>query len=427
MPWATSTYMMKLQLLVIETDYCWRKALLRMVLDPKVTSLHSDYGSFDRPLGGGEGHERDVEAAVDGSSSGMAQSSDVYQRQPLLPGAPTKSKDKWSSGVASGSDYYEDDEEEKIDGLGRHPGITNGPGSGVVKIDIPAPLREEPRFPKEKWKTFLAFLFMVVNFILTTASLAMVHERVPDRSSYGPLPDVVLDNVTAQDWALNVSEVLIMIMSNSAMVFLIFHKHRFIVVRRIFLLMGLLYMMRSVTMYVTVLPVASKTYFCSPKANNTSPLLVTKRVLRLISGFGLSINGKHTYCGDYIYSGHTVVLVLSYLIIKEYSPRRCQPIHWLAGLTVFVGIVMVLVAHGHYTVDVLIAYYVTTRLWYIYHTLANNSYLKQNGPNNFLARLWWFPIFKYFEKNVGGTVPRQYNWPLPWPRRFLAKHPNRDS
>lgn len=92
---------------------------------------------------------------------------------------------------------------------------------------------------------------------------------------------------------------------------------RFIVARRIFLLMGLLYMMRSLTMYVTVVPIASKTYYCSPKANNTSPLLVTKRVLQLISGFGLSINGKHTYCGDYIYSGHTVVLVLSYLIIKE--------------------------------------------------------------------------------------------------------------
>ncbi|XP_076766403.1 phosphatidylcholine:ceramide cholinephosphotransferase 2 isoform X2 [Xylocopa sonorina] len=418
--------MMKLQLLVIETDYCWRKALLRMVLDPKVTSLHSDYGSFDRPLGAGEGHERDVEAAVDGSSNGMAQSSDVYQRQPLLPGAPTKGKDKWS-GVASGSDYYVDDEDEKIDGLGRHPGIPNGSGNGVVKLDIPAPLREEPRFPKEKWKTFLAFLFMVVNFILTTASLALVHERVPDRNTYGPLPDVVLDNVAAQDWALNVSEVLIMILSNSAMVFIIFHKHRFIVVRRIFLLMGLLYMMRSITMYVTVLPVASKTYYCSPKANNTSPLLVTKRVLQLISGFGLSINGKHTYCGDYIYSGHTVVLVLSYLIIKEYSPRRCKPIHWLAGIIVLVGVTMVLVAHGHYTVDVLIAYYVTTRLWYIYHTLANNSHLKQYEPNNFLARLWWFPMFKYFEKNVGGTVPRQYDWPLPWPRRFLAKHPNRDS
>lgn len=76
-------------------------------------------------------------------------------------------------------------------------------------------------------------------------------------------------------------------------------------------------MMRSITMYVTVLPVASKTYYCSPKANSTTPILVTKRVFQLLSGLGLSINGKHTYCGDYIYSGHTVIHVLSYLIFKE--------------------------------------------------------------------------------------------------------------
>jgi shingomyelin synthase len=40
-------------------------------------------------------------------------------------------------------------------------------------------------------------------------------------------------------------------------------------------------------------------------------------VFQLISGFGLSINGKHTYCGDYIYSGHTIMLTMSYLIISE--------------------------------------------------------------------------------------------------------------
>lgn len=152
-----------------------------MVLDPKATSLHNDYGSFDRPLGAGEGHERDVEAAVDGSSSGMAQSSDVYQRQPLLPGTPlSKSKDKWS-GVASGSDYYEDDEDEKgIEGLGRHPGIPNGSSSGIVKIDMPAPLREEPRFPKEKWKTFLGkrnFLFLVAFIRKFHSSLNMYVEN----------------------------------------------------------------------------------------------------------------------------------------------------------------------------------------------------------------------------------------------------------
>ncbi|XP_011305541.1 phosphatidylcholine:ceramide cholinephosphotransferase 2 isoform X3 [Fopius arisanus] len=400
-------------------------ALTRMVLDHKAITLHSDYGSFDRPLGNGEGHEKDVEAAVDGSTSGMAQSSDVYQRQPLLPGAPTKGKDRWG-GVGSSSDYYEEDDNDKIDSIGhQRAGLENG--SGIVKLDIPAPLREEPRFPKEKWKTLIAFFFLVFNFILTTTSLAMVHDRVPDRNVYGPLPDIILDNVEAQDWALTVSEILIVIGSNSAMLLIIFHKHRFIVLRRIFLVMGLLYMMRSITFYVTALPIVSKTYYCSEKANHTTPLIITKRVLQLMSGFGLVINGKHTYCGDLIFSGHTVILVLCYLIIKEYSPKRCQPIHWLVGITSFVGVIMILVAHGHYTVDVIIAYWVTTRLWYIYHTMANNVQLKQYGPNNFLARLWWFPLFKYFEKNVGGVVPRQYDWPLPWPRRFLAKHPNRDS
>jgi shingomyelin synthase len=52
---------------------------------------------------------------------------------------------------------------------------------------------------------------------------------------------------------------------------------------------------------------------------------------------------------------------------------------------------------------------------------------QQNGPNNFLARIWWFSMFRYFEKNVNGVVPRQFEWPLCLPRRFFAKHPNRDS
>ena len=35
------------------------------------------------------------------------------------------------------------------------------------------------------------------------ASLALVYQRVPDRSKYGPLPDLFLDNVPATDWALD--------------------------------------------------------------------------------------------------------------------------------------------------------------------------------------------------------------------------------
>ncbi|XP_055710506.1 phosphatidylcholine:ceramide cholinephosphotransferase 1-like isoform X1 [Phlebotomus papatasi] len=297
----------------------------------------------------------------------------------------------------------------------------------MIKIDVPVPLRDEPRFPKEKWKTFYSFVILVVNFILATVSLSLVHERLPDREKYAPLPDVVLDNIQDMDWALNVSEILIMIGVNSCIILIIFHKHRFIVMRRVFLLMALLYLMRSVTMYVTVLPVPSTTYYCSPKSNSTTPLLIAKRVFQLLSGFGLSINGKHTFCGDYIYSGHTVMLVLAYLIISEYSPKRFYAIHWAAWLNALVGIIMVLLAHGHYTIDVLIAYYVTTRLFWTYHTLANNQMLLKQSSNNYLSREWWFMYFRYFEKNIRGPVPRQYDCPISWPRRFFSKLPSRES
>lgn len=39
--------------------------------------------------------------------------------------------------------------------------------------------------------------------------------------------------------------------------------------------------------------------------------------MKLLAGGGLSITGSHEMCGDYLYSGHTVMLTLTYLFIKE--------------------------------------------------------------------------------------------------------------
>jgi len=263
----------------------------------------------------------------------------------------------------------------------------------------------------------LAFLFVLASWFLTTISLALVHERVPDRNVYGPLPDVFLDNVPAADWALDVSEILIIISTTSILVLVFFHRYRYdmmlpprwcdvkmlsdrrsIVMRRLFFLLGLLYLMRSITMYVTVLPVASTTYYCSPKTNNTDAGVIIVRALRILlglplyplcipwktilifhiefEGMGLSINGQHVFCGDYIYSGHTVILTVTSLVIQEYTPQKWYPLHALSWVVTLIGVIFVMVAHGHYTIDVLIAYYITTRLWWIYHTLASNNSLK---------------------------------------------------
>ncbi|KAL6087034.1 hypothetical protein STEG23_020917 [Scotinomys teguina] len=98
-----------------------------------------------------------------------------------------------------------------------------------------------------------------------------------------------------------------------------------------------------------------------------------RRIMKLIAGGGLSITGSHNMCGDYLYSGHTVMLTLTYLFIKEYSPRRLWWYHWICWLLSVIGIFCILLAHDHYTVDVVVAYYITTRLFWWYHTMANQQ------------------------------------------------------
>lgn len=55
------------------------------------------------------------------------------------------------------------------------------------------------------------------------------------------------------------------------------------------------------------------------------------------------------------------------------SPRRLWWYHWLCWAFSMVGMFCILLAHDHYTVDVVVAYYITTRLFWWYHTMANQQ------------------------------------------------------
>jgi shingomyelin synthase len=295
-------------------------------------------------------------------------------------------------GRGGGGDVHLDMEEDEVDACQQRQEL-----SGEI--------------PKEMHKTLVAFLFFFFGAVATTTSLALAHERVPEED---PLPDVFLDNVSYQDWGLDVSEVTIMAASMSTFALCLFHGSRFVVLRRVFFLGGLHYLYRAITMYVTVLPKPDSHYTCVPKADNLTFVVVAQRVLKLLSGVGLTINGEHVYCGDYIYSGHTMTLVMTYLIVKEYSPQRWYLLHWLSWSVAAFGIAVLLLARGHYSIDVVIAYWITTRLWWIYHTMANNpSLIAKENSENFLNRFWWWPIFQYLEGNIGRPLPRTYNWPLP--------------
>lgn len=72
----------------------------------------------------------------------------------------------------------------------------------------------------------------------------------------------------------------------------------------------------------------------------------------------------------------------AYLFLREYlMPVRCRTLSWkLFNLLLLCmsgsAIVSLLISRGHYLIDILLAYFVTTRVFWIYHTMAYNYTLR---------------------------------------------------
>ncbi|KAJ3585271.1 hypothetical protein NHX12_013992 [Muraenolepis orangiensis] len=143
-------------------------------------------------------------------------------------------------------------------------------------------------------------------------------------------------------------------------------------------------MYRCVTMYITTLPVPGKHMVCAPKLYNDSTGKIW-RVLRLISGGGLSLTGSHLMCGDFLYN----------------SPRKWWWYRWLCWFLCATGVVCILVGHEHYSVDVVA--------------------LRQ-APSNLLARVWWNRVFNFLERNVQEPVPVVFSWPVALPSSCTQRY-----
>lgn len=95
-----------------------------MVLDPSTNK--NDYGTLSIVV----------------EDTTMKTQENIYQRQPLLP---------QQNSLA----LTIEDSDEETDGL---RGQSNG---RIINIKLPPPLKDEPRFPKEIFKTFLGMVKMI--------------------------------------------------------------------------------------------------------------------------------------------------------------------------------------------------------------------------------------------------------------------------
>ncbi|XP_028324641.1 sphingomyelin synthase-related protein 1-like [Gouania willdenowi] len=264
------------------------------------------------------------------------------------------------------------------------------------------------RLDPEVWKTVLSCVYVLFVFGFTSFVMVIVHERVPDMRTYPPLPDIFLDSVPRIPWAFAMAEACGVILCYMLLLILLLHKHRSILFRRLCSLMGTVFLLRCCTMFVTSLSVPGQHLKCASKTYGDAWEKI-QRALAIWSGFGMTLTGVQT-CGDYMFSGHTVVITLLNFFVTEYTPRTWNLIHTISWVLNLFGIFFILAAHEHYSIDVFIAFYITTRLFLYYHTLANTRAYQHSRR----ARIW-FPMFSFFECNVNGPVPNQYHWPFDKP------------
>ncbi|KAF9178469.1 sphingomyelin synthase [Haplosporangium sp. Z 767] len=100
-------------------------------------------------------------------------------------------------------------------------------------------------------------------------------------------------------------------------------------------------------------------------------------------------------CGDCMFSGHTVIFVISALVWTSHGyhrfPRRLRWLAWIAMIFVWglcIGSAFIVIANrAHYTVDVLVAFYIAGGNWYIM-TYIFDHYIEEKGRLTDLTHPW---------------------------------------
>lgn len=78
----------------------------------------------------------------------------------------------------------------------------------------------------EEFKVVITFVLFCCAFFCTFISSALVHDKLPDRKIYKPLPDAILDRVESYDFLLSIAEIQIIIIVSVCSILVFFHKFR---------------------------------------------------------------------------------------------------------------------------------------------------------------------------------------------------------
>lgn len=248
-------------------------------------------------------------------------------------------------------------------------------------------------------KTFLAFIFQQIAQLIMIWTVVKSNDRMELESPV--LPDIILSRVPVVKKAGQWSEILLFLLFVTFIVVILFHKQRFLVLRRVLAVTGICLLIRSFCVWATVLPRSLNSMECAPKSRNSQEVI--HRVFIMYVTSGLSIFGGHM-CGNYFFSGHTCLMTIIHAAFYQYTPDLISPVKKVTTLLCITIAVLILLAHNHYTLDVLGAYYVASRVWMFYHFLAHNPQYRFSSQLNFC----WSWLVNIFEDGSEGPVKNEF-------------------
>ncbi|OWZ08412.1 putative membrane protein [Phytophthora megakarya] len=167
---------------------------------------------------------------------------------------------------------------------------------------------------------------------------------------------------------------------------LILHPRRLLILRRFCFIFAIINLMRACCVAVTSLPDASPmciSQFDTERGDYKSLPIFPKAIFRAWKV--LIRPSQHITCGDMIFSGHAVFLILCCMFARTYCvrselntpfTRRYPYVLWMIRYYNYIlsacGIFAIVGTRLHYTLDVLIAIYITIQVWFTYHWLMNH-------------------------------------------------------
>lgn len=240
----------------------------------------------------------------------------------------------------------------------------------------------------------LALFYWTFSLWVTAHCLAFSWLRHPKQ--FNPLPD--LGHRIIGEWAEVpffhieaglMPDIVLVTLIVLTVLFAAMQPTRWIIFRRWFSVHGTLMLFRCLTISCTSLPDAHPQ--CRDGGANQSPFgdlpphlgggSSMERVRQdpgyfVETTFRMLMPGNIT-CGDMVFSGHTMLIMLFGLTFHTYHRRTdsywaVNGVKTLIWVMCVVGLLAILATRLHYTIDVLLGMYLSLTVWSSYHRIAND-------------------------------------------------------